>query len=64
MYSHLEEQILEEFFEMYFNASSRNAKEIILHEYHSKGLESAFEMFVDYISHFDTGIKCGCKTCI
>ena len=34
-------------FEMYFNASSRNAKEIILHEYHSKGLESAFEMFVD-----------------
>ena len=47
--------------ETYFMGSSRNAKEIILHEYHSKGLESAFEMFVDYISHFDTELSVAAK---
>lgn len=48
-------------YEMYFNASSRNAKEIIVHDYHTNGLESAFKLFVDYMSYFDTELSASSK---
>lgn len=40
--------------EMKFNAASRNAKEIIVHDYHVNGLVSAFGLLVDFLSYFDT----------
>ena len=41
-------------FEMYFNISTINAKEIILKDLEINGMEFAMASYVDYLSHFDT----------
>ena len=48
-------------YEMYFNGSSRNAKEIITHDFTANGLESAFTLLVDFLSHYDTEQHAGYK---